>query len=359
MTAYVFLAEGFEEVEALTPVDILRRGGVTVKTVGIGGRTVTGSHGIPVVCDIAEEDVIPDEIDMMVLPGGLPGTTHLGESLTVQEGLAYAAQEDLWVAAICAAPSVLGENGLLHGRKYTCYPGFENDEKYHGTYTAAPLQQDGKIITANGAGNAMTFALYLLAALQGIPLEELGKTPTGSNTAVSLLRAEGARIQVVWRDDASHLTDPAFTQGCTVKQRANGLEPGLYFRPLAREQAEFPAAWAGTSGALSAGAPVLAGYLDGTPVGAVAFDDGRESERGCGWIPLLAVAEPWRRRGYGVQLIGQAVMHYRPMGRDRLRLPTPETEAAAGFYREFGFSPAADGPAWEKFIGYDPEFLGT
>ena len=131
MTAYVFLAEGFEEVEALTPVDILRRGGVTVKTVGIGGRT------------------------------------HLGESLTVQEGLAYAAQEDLWVAAICAAPSVLGENGLLHGRKYTCYPGFENDEKYHGTYTAAPLQQDGKIITANGAGNAMTFALYLLAALQG------------------------------------------------------------------------------------------------------------------------------------------------------------------------------------------------
>ena len=164
---------------------------------------------------------------------------------------------------------------------------------------------------------------------------------------------------MVWRDDASHLTDPAFTQGCTVKQRANGLEPGLYFRPLAREQAEFPAAWAGTSGALSAGAPVLAGYLDGTPVGALAFDDGREAERGCGWIPLLAVAEPWRRRGYGVQLIGQAVMHYRPMGRDRLRLPTPETEAAAGFYREFGFSPAADGPAWEKFIGYDPEFLGT
>lgn len=167
MTAYVFLAEGFEEVEALTPVDILRRGGVTVKTVGIGAKTVTGSHEIPVVCDIAEEDVIPEEIDLMVLPGGIPGTPNLGASLTIQEGLAYAAQEDLWVGAICAAPSVLGENGLLHGRKYTCYPGFENDEKYHGTYTAAPLQQDGKIVTANGAGNAMTFALYLLAALQG------------------------------------------------------------------------------------------------------------------------------------------------------------------------------------------------
>ncbi len=215
---------------------------------------------------------------------------------------------------------------------------------------------DGKTVAVFSHGCAIRL---LLAALQGIPLEELGKTPTGSNTAVSLLRAEGTRIQVVWRDDASHLTDPAFTRGCAVKQRANGLEPGLYFRPLAPEQAEFPAAWAGTSAALPAGAPVLAGYLDGTPVGAVAFDDGREAERGRGWIPLLAVAEPWRRRGYGVQLIGQAVMHYRPMGRDRLGLPAPETEAAAGFYREFGFSPAADGTAWEKFIGYDPEFLGA
>ena len=220
------------------------------------------------------------------------------------------------------------------------------------------------IAAANGGKTVAVFShgcaiRLLLAALQGIPLEELGKTPTGSNTAVSLLRAEGTRIQVVWRDDASHLTDPAFTRGCAVKQRANGLEPGLYFRPLAPEQAEFPAAWAGTSAALPAGAPVLAGYLDGTPVGAVAFDDGREAERGRGWIPLLAVAEPWRRRGYGVQLIGQAVMHYRPMGRDRLGLPTPETEAAAGFYREFGFSPAADGTAWEKFIGYAPEFRGA
>ncbi len=75
--------------------------------------------------------------------------------------------------------------------------------------------------------------------------------------------------------------------------------------------------------------------------------------------PCWQWQSPGGARGYGVQLIGQAVMHYRPMGRDRLRLPTPETEAAAGFYREFGFSPAADGPAWEKFIGYDPEFLGT
>lgn len=167
MTAYVFLAEGFEEIEALSPVDILRRGGVSVKTVGIGGKVVTGSHGIPVTCDITEEEVKPEEIDMMILPGGVPGTPNLSKSLTVQEGLAYAAQENLWIAAICAAPSVLGENGILHGRKYTCYPGCENDEKYHGTYTGAPLQQDGKLITANGAGNAFLFGLFLLAAFVG------------------------------------------------------------------------------------------------------------------------------------------------------------------------------------------------
>ena len=164
---------------------------------------------------------------------------------------------------------------------------------------------------------------------------------------------------MVYRDDARHLTDPACTRGLTLKKRANGLEPGLYFELLPPELTEFPAACAGRTPDLPAGAAVLTGYLNGTPVGAVAFDDVREAAEGCGWIPLLAVAEPWRRRGYGVQLIGQAVMHYRPLGRDWLRLPAPETEAAERFCREFGFSPADDGRAWEKDIGYDPEFLGT
>ena len=166
MTAYVFLAEGFEEVEALTPVDILRRGGVTVKTVGIGGRTVTGSHGIPVVCDIAEEDVIPDEIDMMVLPGGLPGTTHLGESLTVQEGLAYAAQENLWVAAICAAPTILAQLHITDGRKATCYPGLE-EKMGAAVMTACGAVQDGRVITGRAAGSADEFGLLCLQALKG------------------------------------------------------------------------------------------------------------------------------------------------------------------------------------------------
>ena len=166
MTAYVFLAEGFEEVEALTPVDILRRGGLTVKTVGIGGKTITGAHGIPVGCDIAEEDVIPDEIDMMVLPGGMPGTIHLGESLTIQEGLAYAAQEDLWVAAICAAPSVLAQLGLLEGRKATAHAGFQ-DQLAGAEVLDAEVVVDGNITTSYGLGGAIPFALELVRQLAG------------------------------------------------------------------------------------------------------------------------------------------------------------------------------------------------
>ncbi|MFR1617762.1 MAG: histidine phosphatase family protein [Dysosmobacter welbionis] len=145
---------------------------------------------------------------------------------------------------------------------------------------------DGKTAAVFSHGCAIRL---LLAALQGIPLEELGKTPTGSNTAVSLLRAEGARIQVVWRDDASHLTDRPYPGCREAAGQRTGARP--LFPPLAREQAEFPAAWAGTSGAPPAGAPVLAGiWME--RLWARWPDDGRESERGCGWIPLLAWQSP-------------------------------------------------------------------
>ena len=167
--AVVFLADGFEECEGLLAVDLLRRAGCAVDTASISKqRQITSSHGVCLMADALADEVDFSDVDMIVLPGGMPGTSHLaGSSVVAAQCRAFAADPHKWVAAICAAPSVLGENGLLHGRKYTCYPGFENDEKYHGTYTAAPLQQDGKIVTANGAGNAMTFALYLLAALQG------------------------------------------------------------------------------------------------------------------------------------------------------------------------------------------------
>ena len=166
---YVFLADGFEEIEALCPVDIMRRAGIEVRTTAIGTRReVRGAHNITVSADMLFSELhIEGTPELLMLPGGMPGATHLREHDGLCTLLKTASAAGSRLAAICAAPFILGELGLLEGREATCYPGFENDEKYHGTYTAAPLQQDGKIITANGAGNAMTFALYLLAALQG------------------------------------------------------------------------------------------------------------------------------------------------------------------------------------------------
>ena len=169
MTAYVFLAEGFEEVEALTPVDILRRGGVTVKTVGIGGKTITGAHGIPVGCDIAEEDVIPDEIDMMVLPGGMPGATHLREHDGLCTLLKTASAAGSRLAAICAAPFILGELGLLEGREATCYPGFE-DALTGAKLTGAGVVTDGNITTARGLGYALDLGIELALLLVDRPV---------------------------------------------------------------------------------------------------------------------------------------------------------------------------------------------
>ena len=166
MTAYVFLAEGFEEVEALTPVDILRRGGVTVKTVGIGGKTITGAHGIPVGCDIAEEDVIPDEIDMMVLPGGMPGTLNLERSAKVNAFVDYAYENQKLVCAICAAPSILGHKGMLKGKKAVCFPGFES-ELEGAELSDSFVVTDGNIITAKGMGSAVKFGIAIGAAFVG------------------------------------------------------------------------------------------------------------------------------------------------------------------------------------------------
>ena len=222
------------------------------------------------------------------------------------------------------------------------------------------------IAAANAGRTAAVFshgcAIRLtLAALQGIPLEELGRTPTGTNTAVSMIRAEGESLEVVYRDDASHLEDPAFTRGCAIVKRPSGLEPGLYFGPLDPARQACLEDWSGRRAALPAGAPGLVGYAqDGTAVGAVAVVEDRESGTRRGWISLLAVGPDWRRRGYGVQLLGQAVMHYRPLGRDYLRLPPPQTRAGADFCRENGFAPAEGdaGDAWEKDISRDPEFAG-
>ena len=164
---YVFLAEGFEEVEALTPVDCLRRAGKTVQTVGVGGRVISGAHGIPVAADITAEEIrLDDALEAIVLPGGMPGTINLGKSQAVQDAITFCDAQGKLIAAICAAPSVLGARGLLNGKTATCYPGFER-QLTGCNAVAAPVCQDGNIITGRGPGAAMDFALKLVAVFCG------------------------------------------------------------------------------------------------------------------------------------------------------------------------------------------------
>lgn len=163
---YVFLAEGFEETEALVPVDMLRRLGCNVKMVGVGGKEITGSHGITVTADIEEKDVDTDFTEMVFLPGGLPGTYNLEKSPIVRATVEAAAECGAYVAAICAAPSVLGHYGLLKGQKATCAPGFENELK-GAEIVKEPVVVSGNFVTGWGAGAALPFALKLCEILCG------------------------------------------------------------------------------------------------------------------------------------------------------------------------------------------------
>lgn len=153
----VFLAEGFEEVEALATVDVLRRAGLDVKTVGVSGSTVSGSHSIPVVCDVSVDDIQPDgNIEAVVLPGGMPGTLNLENSDKVNSFIDYAYAEGKYVCAICAAPSILGKKGMLNGREAICFPGFE-EYLYGAKLSDKSVCVDGKIITAKACGVALKF----------------------------------------------------------------------------------------------------------------------------------------------------------------------------------------------------------
>lgn len=171
---YVFLADGFEEIEALTAVDILRRAELNVQTVGISSKTVRGAHGISVVCDIMDTQTDPQNLEMIVLPGGMPGTLNLEKSPVVQTFIEYAMQKNLPIGAICAAPSILGHLGLLDHKTITCYPGFESQMPL-ANYTGNACEQDGNIITGSGAGTAMEFALKLVEQLKGRERAELLK----------------------------------------------------------------------------------------------------------------------------------------------------------------------------------------
>ena len=159
----VFLANGFEEIEALATVDILRRANVEVVTVGVGSKMPVGAHGIAVCADIAEEELDLNNIDGVVLPGGMPGTTNLEASAVVQSAIAHAAERGMLLAAICAAPSILGHGGYLRGKHATCYPGFEGE--LQDAILGKGVVADGNIITASGAGVAVDFGLALVSYL--------------------------------------------------------------------------------------------------------------------------------------------------------------------------------------------------
>ena len=165
----MFLANGFEEVEAIAPVDILRRAGIDVKTVAVNaaadGKNVTGAHGITVTADL-DTDSIEENFDMIVLPGGMPGTLNLEKSAAVQKCIDYAVKSGALIAAICAAPSILGHKGLLRGKKAVCYPGYEKDLE-GASVMSSQVCEDGKIITGNGPGAAFAFGLLLAARLGG------------------------------------------------------------------------------------------------------------------------------------------------------------------------------------------------
>ena len=163
---YLFLANGFEEVEALAPLDLLRRAGLEVTTVGIGGDTVRGAHGITVLADIPDTMYADSSPDMVILPGGMPGAKNLDASRTVDAALRAAAGKEAFIAAICAAPMVLGRRSLLLGKCATCYPGFEEELK-GATVVDTPVVRDGNIITAASMGVAVEFGLALVAALKG------------------------------------------------------------------------------------------------------------------------------------------------------------------------------------------------
>lgn len=163
----VYLADGFEEIEAVTVIDVLRRAEVEVKTVSVSdNKEVTGAHGITVKADALLGAFDNAEADMLMLPGGMPGTKNLENSRELKEVIKTFMENGKYVAAICAAPSILGKMGLLNGVKAVCFPGFE--QYLSGAKLGSDIVvQDGNIITSKGPGTAIYFALKLVELLKG------------------------------------------------------------------------------------------------------------------------------------------------------------------------------------------------
>jgi 4-methyl-5(b-hydroxyethyl)-thiazole monophosphate biosynthesis len=162
------LAPGFEEIEAVTVIDLLRRAGIEVHTASLDGPQVTGSHGITVTADIALDAARADDYRMIVLPGGMPGADHLKRDARVISLLRQFAAEGRYTVAICAAPGVLAHAGLLEGRAATSFPGFLSADSAPGIRLRdEPVVIDGTVATSRGPGTAMQFGLTLIELLEG------------------------------------------------------------------------------------------------------------------------------------------------------------------------------------------------
>ena len=164
---YVLLGTGFEETEAIVPIDLLRRAGVEGQTVGINGPTVYGGHGIGIATDISLPEMDLTKLDMIVLPGGLGGVASIRASQAALDAVAFAHENGKFVAAICAGPTVLADLHITDGKRATCYPGCEAGMGTAIMAENAPCVTDGKLITGTSAGCAVPFGLALIEALKG------------------------------------------------------------------------------------------------------------------------------------------------------------------------------------------------
>ena len=164
---YLLLGTGFEEVEAITPLDLMRRAGIDVMTVGINGKIVYGGHGIGIEADTTLPELDLTDLEMIVLPGGLGGVTSARASQETLDALKFAWDNGKFVAAICAGPTVLADLGITDGKQATCYPGCESGMGNANMLPGAACVRDGKLITGTSAGCAVAFGLALVAALKG------------------------------------------------------------------------------------------------------------------------------------------------------------------------------------------------
>lgn len=164
---YMLLGTGFEETEAIAPLDLLRRAGIEALTVGINGKTVYGSHGIGIEADITLEQMDLTDLEMIVLPGGLGGVASIRSSQQALDAVRFAYENGKFCAAICAGPTVLADLGITEGKNATCYPGCEGQMGNANMLAGKAAVRDGKLITGTSAGCAVAFGLHLIAALKG------------------------------------------------------------------------------------------------------------------------------------------------------------------------------------------------